>query len=232
MGCQATAGELIAEFAKTCRVMVIGGVAVIAHGLSRNTFDADIWIESQLEPDAWAELVWSVLKPFPSVHPVRIAAWTPIEASELAAVIRNDGVVRLMGLDRPVDLFRRPNEMSESDFEVVWSRAKPLDDGTRLPDMIDLLLTKQQTGRDKDMIDIGFLELKIEGDYLREFPTASQERAAEMLNRFLTPKIARAVLQHPSLEIRKLGYRYLEELAADGDPFAAQYLREEALPYG
>lgn len=229
---QTTADELIAEFAKQCRVMVLGGVAVIAHGLSRNTFDADVWIEPMLGPDEWAKLVLSVLKPFASVHPVRIAVWTRIDASELAEVIQNDGVIRLMGLDRPLDLFRRPNEMSESDFEDVWSRSQPLDDGSRLPDMIDLLLTKQQTGRDKDTLDIGFLEMKIEADYHRELPTATEARAAEMLGRFLTPNIARAALEHSSLKIRKLGYRYLEELAADGDPFAGQYLREEEAPYG
>lgn len=231
MGSQAVADELIAEFAKTCRVMVIGGVAVIAHGLGRNTHDADVWIESQSDPGSWAKSVLSVLHAFPSVYPVRIAVWTRIAASEIADVIREDGVVRLLGLDRPVDLFRRPNEMNEADFEEVWLRSKPLDDGTRLPDMIDLLLTKQQTGREKDMIDIGFLEMRIEQEYLRELPAASEARAVEMLRRFLTPRIARAVLGHPSLDIRKLGYRYLEELAADGDPFAAQYLREEAAPF-
>jgi hypothetical protein len=27
------------------RVMVLGGLAVIAHGLSRSTYDGDVWLE-------------------------------------------------------------------------------------------------------------------------------------------------------------------------------------------
>ena len=30
---------------------------------------------------------------------------------------------------------------------------------------------------------------------------------------------------------RKLGYTYLQELASEGDPYAAEYLREEPAPY-
>ena len=82
------------------------------------------------------------------------------------------------------------------------------------------------------MTDIMFLELKIEGEYLEELPGASEPRAKEMLGRFLTPNVARAALAHPSFAIRKLGYAYLQELAGDGDPYAAEYLREEPAPYG
>ena len=63
------------------------------------------------------------------------------------------------------------------------------------------------------MTDIMFPELKIEGEYLEELPGASAARAEEMLGRFLTPSVARAALAHPSFEIRKLRYRYLQELA-------------------
>jgi hypothetical protein len=81
------------------------------------------------------------------------------------------------------------------------------------------------------MTDIMFLELKIESEYLEELPGASAARAEEMLGRFLTPGVARCALAHPSFEIRKLGYRYLQELAGDGNPYAAEYLREEPAPY-
>ncbi len=73
--------------------------------------------------------------------------------------------------------------------------------------------------------------MKIEGEYPEELPGATEGRAAEMLGRFLTPNVARAMLAHPSFAIRKLGYAYLQELAGDGDPYAAEYLREEPAPY-
>jgi|GEM_PF-386104 len=226
-----TASELIERFASRTRVLVLGGVAVISHGLSRNTYDADVWIDPAENSESWARLVLAIIAELPRVFPTRLPLWTPIAPADLAEAIENDGMIRLMGLDRPLDLFRRPNELEMDEFSDVWNRAKPLEDGTRLPDLIDLLVTKQRTGRQKDMTDIMFLELKIEGQYLEELPAASDARAEEMLRRFLTPNVARAALAHPSFAIRKLGYGYLQELAGDGDPYAAEYLREEPPPY-
>ncbi|MCX6874926.1 MAG: hypothetical protein NTW21_14130 [Verrucomicrobia bacterium] len=200
--------------------------------MSRNTYDADVWIEPGENAESWANLVLTIIGGFPQVVPVRLALWTPIAPSDLSEVVENDGMVRLMGLDRPLDLFRRPNELEMDEFNEVWDRGRILEDGTRLPDLIDLLVTKQRTGRQKDMTDILFLELKAESEYLAELPGASEARAKEMLDRFLTPNIAKAALAHPSFEIRKLGYGYLQELAGDGDPYAADYLREEPVPYG
>ena len=86
-------------------------------------------------------------------------------------------------------------------------------------------MTKQLTGRDKDAMDIAFLESKAERRYLDELPAASREKAFAMLERFLTPKVAEATLAHPDESVRQLGRRYLHELAEDGDPFAADILK-------
>ena len=75
-------------------------------------------------------------------------------------------MVRVIGASQPLDIFRDPNELDISEFDDVWNRAAALDDGTRVPDVIDLLFTKQATGRDKDMQDIAFLEAKAEREYL------------------------------------------------------------------
>ncbi len=42
MGAQTNSDQIIHQLAAEFRVMTLGGVAVIASGLSRNTFDADI----------------------------------------------------------------------------------------------------------------------------------------------------------------------------------------------
>lgn len=102
--------------------------------------------------------------------------------------------------------------------------AIPLDDGTRIPDAIDLLVTKQSTGRDKDLMDIAFLEAKAEREYLEKLPTASAAQAVEMLERFLTPKLAEVALRHPEQSVRDLALRFLQEQAEDGDPFARDIL--------
>jgi hypothetical protein len=161
----------------------------------------------------------------PSAKPVAIAVWEPIPEKNLAEVIARDGVFRINGLDRPIDIFRKPNELPIEEFESAWVRAKPLHDGTRLPDEIDLLMTKQLTGRDKDLMDIAFLENKAEKRYLAELPATTEERAVEMLERFLTPKVAEAALAHPSETVRQRAMSFLRELAAEGDPFAADILK-------
>jgi hypothetical protein len=135
-------------------------------------------------------------------------------------------MVRLTGSNQPLDIFRDPNEIGMASFDEVWSRALPLEDGMRLPDAVDLLLSKQDTGRDKDLQHIAFLEAKIEREYLEKLPLADEATARHMLDRFLTPKVAEAALSHPSAAVRALGLRFLHELADEGNPFAAEILRQ------
>jgi hypothetical protein len=217
--------RLIHEIAASRRVLALGGLAVISHGLGRNTHDADIWVEPMESPEVWASVVGPLVYSTPSAKPVAIAVWVPIPEKNLAEVIARDGVFRINGLDRPIDIFRKPNELPIEEFESAWVRAKPLHDGTRLPDEIDLLMTKQLTGRDKDLMDIAFLENKAEKRYLAELPATTEERAVEMLERFLTPKVAEAALAHPSETVRQRAMSFLRELAAEGDPFAADILK-------
>ena len=217
--------RLIHEIAASRRVLALGGLAVISHGLGRNTHDADIWVEPMESPEIWASVVGPLVYSTPSAKPVAIAVWEPIPEKNLAEVIARDGVFRINGLDRPIDIFRKPNELPIEEFESAWVRAKPLHDGTRLPDEIDLLMTKQLTGRDKDLMDIAFLENKAEKRYLAELPATTEERAVEMLERFLTPKVAEAALAHPSETVRQRAMSFLRELAAEGDPFAVDILK-------
>ncbi len=220
------ADELIQLLARHFRVITLGGVAVISHGLSRNTYDADIWLDPSGTIADWVSLVGPIIFSYPSARPVRIGTWSPFAEADLSIVIADDKVIRVIGLDRPLDIFRDPNELDISEFDDVWNRATALDDGTRVPDVIDLLVTKQATGRDKDMQDIAFLEAKAEREYLAKLPSASAEQAASMLARFLTPKVAEAGLHHPEESVRQLSLGYLKELAEEGDPFARDILEK------
>jgi hypothetical protein len=220
-----TAARLIEKLASKNRVVLLGGLAVVAHGHSRSTFDADVWLDPALDAESWAKVILEMKKEVPALRCLAIAVWSEIQDAELAEITGRDGVVRLMGASQPLDIFREPNELPIEEFEFAWARAKPLQDGTRLPDEIDLLMTKQLTGRDKDAMDIAFLENKAEKRYLAELPVASAGRALEMLERFLTPKVAEVALAHGDESVRQLGLRYLHELAEDGDPFAADILK-------
>ena len=220
-----TAARLIEKLASKNRVVLLGGLAVVSHGHSRPTFDADVWLDPALDLESWAKVILELKKEVPALRCLAIAVWNEIHDAELSEIIGRDGVIRLMGASQPLDIFRKPNELPIEEFESAWARAKPLQDGTRLPDEIDLLMTKQLTGRDKDAMDIAFLESKAEKRYLAELPVAPAGRALEMLERFLTPKVGEAALAHPDESVRQLGLRYLHELAEDGDPFAADILK-------
>lgn len=225
MGTKTESDEVIRRLADEFRVLTLCGLAVIATGLSRNTCDADIWVEPFASPEEWSNHLSPILYASGTAQPAAIGSWEKIGQGNLAGVIGRDGVIRVNGLERPLDVFRDPNQLAMEDFDEIWDRAQLQDDGTRLPDPIDLLVSKQETGRDKDRADIIFLEGKIEADYLAQLPKVSADEAAHMLRRFLTPRVAEAALAHPDNGVGELARKFLHELAEEGDPYAAEILR-------
>ncbi len=72
--------------------------------------------------------------------------------------------------------------------------------------------------------DILFLESKIEAEYRERIALVSEFDALSMLNRFLTPAVAQAAMQHSSALVRDYALSFLRELAAAGNPFASDIL--------
>ena len=225
MGIKQTAAELTASLARRYRVLMLGGLAVIGHGLSRSTYDSDVWLDPGLPVDEWCRAVRAMTEGQSHLDIVSMGNWETVSEQDFSAVILRDGVVRITGVNQPMDIFRKPNQLEPEEFDEVWTRSVILEDGTRLPDPIDLLVSKQETGRDKDRADIIFLEGKIEADYLERLPRASADEAARMLGRFLTPRVAEAALSHPDQGVGRLARQFLHELAEEGDPYAAEILR-------
>ena len=226
MGSEQTAAELTSQLAREHRVLMLGGLAVVGHGLSRSTFDSDVWLDSDLPLGDWCDAVCSIVAGKSHLQIVSIGNWENVSAADFPGVISRDGVIRIVGVNQPLDIFRKPNQLDPAEFNEVWSRSQILDDGTRLPDPIDLLVSKQETGREKDQTDIIFLEGKIQADYLSRLPKSSRDEAVQMLERFLTPRVAEAALAHADQAVRDLGLRFLRELAQEGDPFAAEILKK------
>ena len=204
---------------------MLGGLAVIGHGLSRSTYDSDVWLDPGLPVDEWCRAVRAMTEGQSHLEIVSMGNWESVSEEDFSAVILRDGVVRITGVNQPMDIFRKPNQLEPEEFDEVWTRSVILEDGTRLPDPIDLLVSKQETGRDKDRADIIFLEGKVEADYLARLPKVSADEAAHMLRRFLTPRVAEAALAHPDNGVGELARRFLHELAEEGDPYAAEILR-------
>jgi hypothetical protein len=50
------------------RVILLGGMAVIGHGLSRKTKDVDIWLEPMKTAAAWATALKECLGAFPGLY--------------------------------------------------------------------------------------------------------------------------------------------------------------------
>lgn len=55
MGNPITTAGLTQNLAARQRVVMLDGLAVISHEHARTTYDADIWLDPSLSPDAWAE---------------------------------------------------------------------------------------------------------------------------------------------------------------------------------
>jgi len=61
----ATLQQFLARVTAHQRVVVLGGLAVIAHGFSRPTKDGDAWLDPLASPAEWAQALREVLRDFP-----------------------------------------------------------------------------------------------------------------------------------------------------------------------
>ncbi len=207
------------------RVLLLGGLAVIAHGHSRATKDADIWLEPMSSADEWAGVLAAAWADFPNLRLARLPHWTPLATrGEIAVAADETGMVRVIGLECPLDVFRKPNEIEIEDFETMWARSTLKDDGVYLLDAVDLLVSKEDTGRDRDLADKRFLEVKIHTDFGAKLAGASLEEARALFARYADHVVCERALANPDAAVRSLARGVLEELAAQGDWFSRDVL--------
>ncbi|MCH7226553.1 hypothetical protein [Haloferula sp. A504] len=222
--------EFIECLTRDHRVLILGGLAVIAHGRDRHTKDADIWLEPMESSSVWASVVARTCGRFNSATIHRLPGWSEISGEEIAQAVDDTGVIRILGLGQPLDIFRRPNEFDELAFDDVIGRAQKSEDGTYLPDPLDLLQSKLDTTRDKDQQDIFHLEHVTRRRYFDRLPTATLAEATEMLDRFADWQVLRVALGNPDPAVQALARRHLEEFAEAGDPFSQAILAGRPIP--
>jgi len=97
--------QFIDRLTPEARVLVIGGLAVIAHGYDRHTKDADIWLEPLSSSEEWAKLIEKASSSIPGTTIHRLPGWMMVQGAELVDAIEETGMVRVHGLDRPLDIF-------------------------------------------------------------------------------------------------------------------------------
>ena len=212
------------------RVLVLGGLAVIAHGRDRHTADVDIWLEPLASADEWSMAVLDACAAFPTATIHKLPGWQEIPAREVARAIEEIGMIRVMGLGCPLDIFRRPNEFEEDGFDEVFHRATRNKDGTYLPDPLDLLQSKLDTNREKDQHDILHLESLVRRNYVAHLPSANATEAEIMLDRFADWQVLKAALDNPDPAVKEIARRYLREFAELGDPFSKAILDGLEIP--
>ena len=153
-----------------------------------------------------------------------------VSGKEVAEAAEEIGMIRIMGLDCPVDIFREPNEFAASSFAEVLSRCTRNSDSTWLPDPIDLAISKDLTNRDKDAHDILFLEAKTRNRWIEILPTASKEQAESLFARFVDWQTCRAAMNNPDTAVREMATKYLREFGEEGDPFSQAILAGREIP--
>jgi hypothetical protein len=114
--------------------------------------------------------------------------------------------------------------MEIEDFDSIWHRSEISLNKVRVADEIDLLLTKEGTGRSIDIADISFLENKIRTKLAALMPSVSFKKASEILSRYYDYEVCRSALNNPDKRVVELAMQILHDSAAEGDPFAAEIL--------
>lgn len=222
--------ELINTFALKGKVLLIGGLAVIAHGLTRTTKDGDIWFEPKNSAAEWATAVLSVLDGFRQCSLYDLAGKRPIPHEQLAETAEASRVVRVVGLDMDLDVFRIPHNMGVEDFGGAWQRSLACKGSYRLMDEVDLILTKFDTGRSHDINDSSFLEGKANKKFGELAASADYEKVKALFERIENHVILAMALKNSNKDVVELAVERLKTMADEGNPFAEEILSSMSNP--
>lgn len=212
--------DFVDHLAQQRRVIVLDGLAVISHGLSRPTKDADIWLEPLATPSEWATHLRQTLAAFPTSFAYCLTERRNIRPDEIDSIIESDRVLRIKGLTPDLDIFRIPNNIEQDQFDEIWNECQPTDSSVRVMNDLHLIVTKAETGRTQDQNDILFLEAKVRRDMSAALLTATPDQANALFDRYIDHAVLTAALTNPHETVRARALTLLQDLAASGDPFA------------
>lgn len=218
--------DFVDHLAQQRRVIVLGGLAVISHGLSRPTKDADVWLEPMATSTEWAAHLRQTLAAFPSSSPYCLTERRLISPDEIAEIIETDRVLRIKGIAPDLDIFRIPNNIEADQFEDIWNECPPSGSGVRVMNEVHLIVTKSETGRPQDENDILFLEAKVRREMSAALRTATPEEADTLFVRYIDHAVLTAALENPHEIVRTRALTLLRDLADTGDPFARDVIAQ------
>jgi len=143
------------------RYLVAGGLAVVAHGYGRMTFDVDLVV--QLKSD-------NVVRAFEALASIGYEPRVPVTGEQFGDRTIREGWIRdkdMVVLNMWCDKYRDTTldifVTEPFDFDTVYNNAlvEKLDDGTtvRFVDIPTLIDMKRIAGREKDIDDVKHLEM-------------------------------------------------------------------------
>jgi hypothetical protein len=147
------------------RYLIVGGLAVNAHGYLRFTKDVDLVLRLVSE---------NIERAFAALESLGYRPLVPVSAAQFADAPTRGGWIREKGMvvlqfwsdahrETPVDMF--VNEPFDFEEEYRRSLAKPLGNlEVRFVSAATLIRMKQEADRPQDRIDIGFLKKRLEDD--------------------------------------------------------------------
>ncbi len=155
------------------RALLLGGVAVTSYGYARLTEDTDWWIDPTGGSIQWAKRVLDLLDQIRDEFRIMELKkrsmlgrypkdrGNPDFSVTIITKAESEGVIRIQNETGTVDLFYAANNIR--DFETAWRRSLPVGSLRKLS-VDDLIASKRGTRRQKDSLDIQFLQtLKKDG---------------------------------------------------------------------
>lgn len=93
MGTTLTAAELTFSLARHHRVLMIGGLAVIGHGLSRSTHDSDVWLDPELPVIDWCAAVRGLVAGKSGLAIVRMGDWAAVGEKDFPRTRKSSRII-------------------------------------------------------------------------------------------------------------------------------------------
>jgi hypothetical protein len=186
------------------RVILLGGMAMLAHGFARFTRDVDIWLDPTEGIESWAGALASVVARFRNLKFVSAQTKNKVFQKKIKSLVEREEMIRITGLDMDVDVFFRPNNLRIEDFDSVWARSAEKEKGLKIPDEIDLGLTKMGTERIQDKIDIKWLDAKIIPALSKKLESCSLDEAGIVFARITSIPLLKSAMKNPNPHVRSL----------------------------
>ncbi len=196
--------RLVRTLCKNNRVILLGGIAMLSHGFARFTRDVDIWLDPAGGVESWTKSLSSAASRFRKLKFVSARTKEKVNAGEIENLVEVEEMIRITGLDMDVDVFFRPNNLRAEDFDSVWERSSEKEKGLRVPDEIDLGLTKLGTERIQDRLDIEWLDAKIIPVLSKKLESCNLDEAEDVFNRITSLPLLASAMKNPNPVVRSL----------------------------